>query len=99
MSFIRNYWWATLFGVILLVWTWRTWRRVVRLSASTGARDDPASGTRNQEPALLRRVDVESACQELRRREPPLLAVVRAPAAAERPCACERVAHTLSAVC
>ena len=30
MSFLQNYWWATLLSVVLLVWAWRTWRRLHR---------------------------------------------------------------------
>jgi len=30
MSFIENYWFAILLGVVLLVWGWRLWRRANR---------------------------------------------------------------------
>jgi hypothetical protein len=65
-SFIENYWWATLFAVILLVWAWRAWRRSTR--PSPPAFEIPSRDTRDiRSTSPFRRSDFAAKAETVRR--------------------------------
>jgi hypothetical protein len=65
-SFIENYWWATLFTVIVVVWAWRAWRRSTR--SSPPALEIPRRDTRDiPSTSPFRRSDFAAQAEIVRR--------------------------------